>query len=79
MVRLWCLDLLHSRYILILVLNGNLFLHGWWRPPAVAPHDPSVTGPSASFRGLLNRTFSARDSTITTSLILFTFSRTIPR
>ena len=28
-----------------------------------------------AFRGLLNRTYSARDTTITTSLILFTFTR----
>ena len=28
-----------------------------------------------AFRGLLNRTYSARDTVITTSLILFTFTR----
>ena len=28
-----------------------------------------------AFRGLLNRTYSARDTMITTSLILFTFAR----
>ena len=32
----------------------------------------------ACFGGLLNRTYSARDTMITTSLILFTFTRANP-